>query len=215
MVSLSTAASSPSPSERMWRSGSIVSDDGGGGGASMSLGGSEDGDGVSSVAGSVAGSVAESEDGGGSVRSSGSRARTRGGVRSRGGRSGGRGSRGGKTGRGGRGGGISKKSRKTAEGGGKGGKPRAHEGFGLVGKTIKLHRDDVDYPNGRWCVADVQQWSRSQKKYLLSYRGRGSAWLPPGWLELKEKRKAQVVTVAPAEVGAIWRGRNLVMIVTP
>lgn len=84
-------------------------------------------------------------------------------------------------------------------------KSKAHEGFGLVGKTIKLHRDDVDYPNGRWCVADVRRWSRLQRKYLLSYRGRGSAWLAPGWLELKEKRKAQVVTVAPAQVRALYR----------
>ncbi|CAM9640201.1 unnamed protein product, partial [Sphacelaria rigidula] len=39
----------------------------------------------------------------------------------------------------------------------------------LVGKTIKLHRDDVDYPNGRWCVADVRKWSSAQRKYLLAY----------------------------------------------
>lgn len=69
-----------------------------------------------------------------------------------------------------------------------------------MGKTIKLHRDDVDYPNGRWCVADVRRYSKTQKKYLLAYHGRGHAWLPPGWLELKEKRKAQIVTVATVEV---------------
>ncbi|CAN0047011.1 unnamed protein product, partial [Ectocarpus sp. 4 AP-2014] len=84
--------------------------------------------------------------------------------------------------------------RRVSDAGGK----QPKEGFGLVGKTIKLHRDDVDYPNGRWCVADVQQWSRTQQKHLLSYRGVGSAWLPPGWLKLEEKRKAQVVSVAPA-----------------
>ena len=64
----------------------------------------------------------------------------------------------------------------------------------------------MDYPNGRWCVADVQQWSVSQRKFLLAYRGRGSAWLPPGWLELKEKRKVQVITVAAAEVCCPARG---------
>lgn len=195
-------AGGPTPSVvssgRMHRSGSFASDDAG----SRSLyGDSEDGGSVagSSVAGSYAGDI--DGDFGGSGGKSGARM-CRDGSRTRGGRRRGRGS--GKVGRGGAGRGSrsvssGRKGRKPAEGGGKG-KPRAHEGFGLVGKTIKLHRDDVDYPNGRWCVADVQQWSRTQRKYLLSYRGRGSAWLPPGWLELKEKRKAQVVTVAPAEV---------------
>lgn len=185
---------SSAASGRTWRSGSVASEDGAESVSASLLGDSED---CASVTGSVAGSLAG--DGDGDASSSGGRGRSR----SRGGRSrgggrggggGGRGSRGGKGSRAGRGGSGSR--RRSTEGGSKG----AKEGYGLVGKTIKLHRDDVDYPNGRWCVADVQRWSPAQRKYLLSYRGIGSAWLPPGWLRLEDKRKAQVVTVAPAAV---------------
>ena len=195
---------SSAASGRTWRSGSVASDDDGGSMSASIVGDSED---CGSVAGSVAGSsVAGDVDGdiggaGGAGAGGRGRGRSRGGRSRGGGRGSGRGSRGGKGGRGSRPGSGSR--RRGSEGGGKG---KANEGFALVGKTIKLHRDDVDYPNGRWCVADVRQWSPSQQKYLLSYRGLGSAWLQPGWIKLEDKRKVTVVTVAAPTVGCFFRG---------